>query len=63
MAIPVVIAINFECLQLDWQFAERKRRYATRCEVEPRAALRLGEAPMHVVGVLVCQRQLMNLLV
>ena len=51
MAISVVAAVDFECVQFDWQFAERKWRYATCCEIEPRTALRLG--PMHVVRVLV----------
>src|SRR5215467_7127254 len=36
---------------MDWQFAERKRRYAARCKVESRMAVRLG--PMHVIGMLV----------
>src|SRR5581483_2364659 len=47
-----VVAINFECLQLDRQFAERKRRHAARCEIESRTALRLG--PAHVIRMLVC---------
>src|SRR2546429_9990206 len=43
----VVVTIDFECLQMDWQFTERKGRYAARSEIESRAALRLG--PMHVL--------------
>src|SRR5436309_3438114 len=50
-----VVAINFECIQLNWQFTKRKWRYAARCEIESRAALRLG--PMHVVRMLVCHEQ------
>ena len=46
-----VVAIDFELFQIDRKFAERKRRHAARCEIEPRTALRLR--PMHVVRVLV----------
>src|SRR2546426_1138055 len=55
MAIPVVASIDFECLQVNWQFAQRKRRYATRCKIKSRTALCFG--PMHVVGVLVSHEQ------
>src|SRR6476620_8471150 len=51
IAVSVVAAINFECVQMDWQFTKRKRRYAARGEIEPRAALRFG--PIHVIGMLV----------
>src|SRR5438874_11229817 len=50
-----VVTVHFECLQMDWQFTERKGRYAARCEIESRAALRLG--PMHVVRMLVCHER------
>src|SRR5207249_5545372 len=46
-----IVAVNFQLLQFDWQLAEWKWRHAARCEIEPRAALRLR--PMHVVRVLV----------
>jgi hypothetical protein len=36
---------------MDRQFAERKRRYATRRQIKPGVALRLR--PMHVIRVLV----------
>src|SRR5215472_16807954 len=50
--IDVVIrAINFERLQIHWQFAKRKWRHTTGCEIEPRATLCLR--PMHVIGMLV----------
>src|SRR5882762_8585197 len=55
MAIPVVAVIDFECLQVNRQFAQRKRRYATRCKIKSRTALRFG--PMHVVGMLVSHEQ------
>src|SRR5439155_24617869 len=51
----VVVTIDFECLQMDWQFTERKGRYAARSEIESRAALRLG--PMHVVRMFVCHKR------
>src|SRR4029077_53220 len=44
-------AIEFEFLQINRQLAKKKWRHAARCEIEPRAALRLG--PMHVIGMLV----------
>ena len=47
----IVVAINFEFHQVHRQFAKRKCGHATGCEIEPRAALRLG--PMHVVRMLV----------
>src|SRR5258705_13192598 len=50
-AAIAVVAIDFELLQIDRQFAKWKWRHAARCEIEPRAALRLR--PMHVVRVLV----------
>src|SRR5206468_6772747 len=46
-----VVAIDFELLQIDRQFAKWKWRHAARCEIEPHAALRLR--PMDVVRVLV----------
>src|SRR5436309_9438955 len=46
-----VVAVDFELLQIDRQFANWKWRHAARCEIEPRAALRLR--PVHVVRVLV----------
>ena len=46
---------------MDWQFSQRKRRHAARCEVEPRAALRLG--PMHVIGMLVSHGSYVALIV
>ena len=46
-----IVTVNFELREVDWQFAERTRRYAARREIEPCAALRLG--PMHVIGMLV----------
>src|SRR5436309_10705115 len=46
-----VVAIDFELLQIDRQFAKWKWRHAARCEIETHAALRLR--PMHVVRVLV----------
>src|SRR5882724_5730252 len=50
--VPIaVVAIDFELLQIDRQFAKWKWRHAARCEIEPRATLRLR--PMHVVRVLV----------
>src|SRR5947209_5800124 len=50
--VPIAVgAIDFELLQIDRQFAKWKWRHAARCEIEPRAALRLR--PMHVVRVLV----------
>src|SRR5213075_1489333 len=47
-----VVTINFQCIQLNWQFTKRKRRYAAGSEIESRAALRLG--PMHIVRMLMC---------
>ena len=47
----VICTINFELLQIHWQFAKRKWRDAAGCKIEPRATLRLG--PMHVIGLLV----------
>ena len=46
-----VVAVDFELLQINRQLAKRKWSHAARCEIEPRAALRLG--PMHVIGMLV----------
>src|SRR6266496_2192252 len=50
-----VVTIDFERLQMDWQFTEWKGRYAARSEIESRAALRLG--PMHVVRMLMCHER------
>ena len=46
-----VVAVNFERLQIHWQFAKRKWRDAAGREIEPCAALRLG--PIHVIGMFV----------
>src|SRR6476646_1004307 len=45
-----IVAVDFEFLQINRQLAKRKWSHAARCEIEPRAALRLG--PMHVIGML-----------
>src|SRR6478736_651154 len=60
IAVSVVAAINFECVQMDWQFTKRKRRYAARGEIEPRTALRFG--PIHVIGMLVSHDSLILVL-
>src|SRR6516164_3081958 len=60
IAVAIVAAINFECVQMDWQFTKRKRRYAARGEIEPRTALRFG--PIHVIGMFVSHDSLILVL-
>src|SRR5262245_66357676 len=60
IAVAIVAAINFECIQGNWQFTKRKRRYAARGEIEPRTALRFG--PIHVIGMLVSHDSLILVL-
>ena len=50
-AAVTVLAIDFEFLQVNWQFLERKCSDTTGGKIEPSAALHLG--PMHVIGMLV----------
>src|SRR6516165_5455306 len=61
IAVAIVAAINFECVQMDWQFTKRKRRYAARGEIEPRTALRFG--PIHVIGMFVSHDSLILVLI